>query len=201
MPFQFKTSGIEQTLEFFRTHAATVSREEDHLMEDFARRIFERSQTLVPVRDASRPDKPPPTGRPHNIPGGSLKQSGQVFKGDAKGEWIIGYGGTGAGTPRDPFYAVYVHEIPQIHLGEGTDHYLSRAVDEFYPDLIQEIGPLVQSRFFGTGPEGGFLGVPGWMSGRYVPIRGDITRTDIGGTTQIEQYRLRPEPTIVEVNP
>ena len=117
-------------------------------MEDFARAAYAKSQYYVPVHD-------PEKRRPHDVEGGSLKESGVVFRGDLPGEWIVGYGGSGLGTPRDPTYAVYVHEILDYTHDEPTRaKYLEVAVAEILPELIQEAGPTFVARFYAVGGTG-----------------------------------------------
>lgn len=174
-PFQFVTSGIQQTLRTFDEFGGKVDEYADQLMEDYARQVYERSQVLVPVRN-------PEITPPHDIEGGSLKQSGQVFRSDTPGEWIIGYGGSGHGTPRDPFYAVYVHEMTSYwHEPPTQAKFLERAVHEAWPDLQLEARGRWESIFSGTGRGGE----------EYVPIRGDIAGSPGNAP---EEARLRPTP-------
>jgi hypothetical protein len=164
--FHFKTEGIVQTVEALKKYAKRVAADGEGLVRNVAQRIYDVSQTVVPVRDETRPDKPAPSGRPHNIPGGSLKKSGRVFKLENKNPlaqgsgWAVGYGGDMEdGMTRPAYYAVYVHEMPQIHLPPGQMKYLEYAV----ADALQSINELYQetfggyafkSRFFGTGMAG-----------------------------------------------
>jgi hypothetical protein len=170
-PFRFVTSGVEQSLRTLDEFGGLVDEFADQLMEDFARKVYDRSQVLVPVRD-------PNVTPPKDIAGGSLKQSGAVFRGDNPGEWIVGYGGTSA--PRDAFYAVYVHEMPYHHEPPTQWKYLSTAVDEALPTFHSELSATFEAVFSGVGQAGQ----------HYVPIRGDLRRY---GRT-VEEIRLRPTP-------
>lgn len=76
-------------------------------------------------------------------PTGNLKASGflevEGFRGGARA--VIGYGKGG-----DPFYAIYVHEVPATHDPPTTDKFLQKALDEDYYAILQRVTEAVKIR-------------------------------------------------------
>lgn len=87
----------------------------------------------------------------------SLMLSGRVEQVGPK-TWQVIYGvGGNVATEREPFYAVYVHEIPRNYKKAGSGYkYLTRAVAEIYPEMAagglavewsNRVAPLFGGRF------------------------------------------------------
>lgn len=116
--------GYEGTVALFKKYQATADEVADGIVQEFAEEILRIAKINCPVDT------------------GSLVESGQVFK-NGPANYQVSFGSGGGGV-RDPYYAAYVHEVTAHDANRVPPRgskYLSRAVLEVYPRIVEEFGP------------------------------------------------------------